>query len=66
MVRLAFEDCRLTWSVHCSKYEYRDHSKLAGWIWLTSIFRNSVHFASSEGRGPTLLIFGAGILRLAL
>ncbi len=30
----------------------------------TSIFLSSVHFASSDGRGPMLRIFGEGILRL--
>lgn len=28
---------------------------------LTSILRNSVHFASSDGRGPIFRIFGAGM-----
>ena len=31
---------------------------------LTSILHSSVHLASASGRGPTLSIFGAGILRL--
>lgn len=47
-----------------SEYEYR--LRPCNGSVLTSIFRNSVHFASSVGSGQTLLILGAGMLRRTL